>query len=107
MAGDVLAAELKAASPCGAVFGTAGRMPHSTDVFWMSTRGLATGKSTGEVMLVQDENVVVPAAAEGASLVLEDDGQRHTISTLSGAEFGAVAARSYMDAEVVRKGTTL
>ena len=72
----------------------------------MTPKGLAIGTPTGEVELVQDENVAVSRAAAGAAFVQEQDGQRLVISGLFGAEGATAAARSYMDAEVVRKGTT-
>lgn len=107
LAGDIEAATLKEVLPCTAVFGSAGHLSQEKKVFWMSSKGMAVGAAGGQVDLMHDENVVVSKAAAGASFVLETDGQRHAVSSLFGAERTAAAARSYMDAEVIRKGTTL
>lgn len=106
LGGDIESATLKEVSPATGVFGTGRAMPHQKQCFWMSNKGIVMGSPGGAVELLQDENVVVPGAAAGASLVLETDGQRHAISSLFGAEGATAAARSYMDTEVVRKGTT-
>ena len=106
IAGDIESAELKAVAPYTGVLGSGMRLPHTQNCGWMTPKGLAVGSQTGEVALVQDENVAVGRAAAGASFVQEQDGQRLAISSLFGAEGAAAAARSYMDAEVVRKGTS-
>lgn len=106
IAGDIEAAELKAVAPHTGVLGSGMRLPHTLGCAWMTPKGLAIGTPTGEVELVQDENVAVSRAAAGAAFVQEQDGQRLAVSGLFGAEGATAAARSYMDAEVVRKGTT-
>lgn len=105
--GDIERAELKPVLPCGAAAGSAVQAPHAKLVLWMSDRGLCQAGPSGAVQLLTDKNVAIPKAAAGASLVLEADGQRHAVSTLIGAESTSAAARSYMTAEVIRKGTTL
>lgn len=107
LAGDIESTTPKVVSPTTAVFGSGCPLPQQKAVVWMSDKGLVRAGAGGQLELVQDENVVVAPATSGASVVLEADGQRHTISSLFGAHQSGAAASSYMDAEVVRKGTTL
>lgn len=107
LAGDIEATTPKVVSPTAAVFGSACTLPQTKQVVWMSGKGLVRGSAGGEVELLQDENVAVAPAESGASIVLEHDGQRHAVSSLLGAHASSTAATSYMDAEVIRKGTTL
>lgn len=107
MAGDIEATTPKVVSPTTAVFGSGCPLPQQKMVVWMSDKGLVRAGAGGQIELVQDENVVVAPATSGASVVLEADGQRHAVSSLFGAHQSGAAASSYMDAEVVRKGTTL
>ena len=106
LAGDITSTELKTVAPYTGVLGSGMRLPHEQGSVWMTPRGIAKGSPTGEVELLQDENVAVSRAAAGATLVQEQDGQRFVASSLFGAEGASAAARSYMDAEVIRKGTT-
>lgn len=73
--------------------------------FWMSDHGLVVG-TAGAVELAQDEHVFMPLAAAGASLFRESDGTRQVMASVFGATQSVTAASSFMDAEVVRKGTT-
>ncbi len=105
--GDIESTTLKVVSPGTAVFGTGGQMPHTQQCFWIGSKGLVIGDVGGQISLPQDENVAVNSAIAGASTVVEFDGQRHAVSTLFGVDNAPTAARSYMDAEVIRKGTSL
>jgi len=107
LGGDIESAAPKIVLPTTAVFGSACALPQTKQVVWMSDKGLVRGSAGGAVELLQDENVVVAPAASGATTVLEADGQRHALSALSGTRLSGAAANSYMDAEVIRKGTTL
>lgn len=107
LAGDIASATLKQVLPSKAVFGSAAQMPLAQQVTWMSEQGLVVGGSGGSAKLMHADNVAVPRAAAGASFVSEADGQRHIVSSLFGAPGSGAAARSFMDAEIVRKGTTL
>lgn len=104
--GDIEAATPRIVLPCTAVAGSACRLPQAKQVMWMTDKGFARGAASGQVTLIQDENVAVAPATSGASFVLEADGQRHAVASLSGADISGASATSYMDAEVIRKGTT-
>lgn len=107
LTGDIATSELKTVSPTRGVLGTSGQNRSAMQAFWMTEQGFALGSADGTVALPQAENVAVSRAATGATLYREADGQRHLISALFGAESTTTAARSYMDAEVIRKGTKL
>lgn len=105
--GDIESTTPKVVSPSTAVFGTGGQMPHTQQCFWTGSKGLAIGGAGGQISFPQDENVAVNSAAAGASTVIELDGQRHAVATLFGDGGAPTAARSYMSAEIIRKGTSL
>lgn len=107
LAGDITQATAKEVLPLPAAFGSSYQMPMVQAVYWMSPKGTVVGDWQGQVTLLQDENVVMPRAEQGATVVLEQDGQRHAVTSIFGVNGSSAAARSYMDAEVIRKGTTL
>lgn len=107
LAGDITQATAKEVLPAPAAFGSSHHLPMAQAVYWMSSKGLVVGDWQGQVSLLQDENVVVPRMNSGATVVLEQDGQRHAVTALYGVNGASAAARSYMDAEVIRKGTSL
>lgn len=107
VAGDVVEAELNPVLPYGAVFGTGVQIPNENAACWMSTRGLVRGEQDGSVKNLQEQNVAVDPAALGASSFMERDGMKQAVSSLFGAEPTQMTAHSYMDAEIVRKGTTI
>jgi hypothetical protein len=95
--------------PYGAIAGTGVRVPDDQTVSWMSTQGLVIGNGQGEAANVQEDRVVTNNAAAGATLYVERDGMRQMVSSLFGVgtDTGRAAAATYMEAEVIRKGTTL
>jgi len=107
LAGDIASATAQKVSAARGVLGTGGRSTVAQQCFWMSDKGLVAGSPGGAIKLLQDQNVVVDSAQVGATLFREADGQRQLVSSLFGGDGSTAAASSYMDAEVVRKGTTL
>ena len=93
--------------PYKAVIGTSGQVPNSNNVFWMSERGMVVGTQNGEVSNMQENKVAVEPALVGASLFREQDGMKQMVASLFGPQQTVMAARSYMDAEVIRKETSL
>lgn len=106
LGGDPEHATLKTINSNRGVLGSSGTFVSDrvAKCFWMSDHGLVVG-SSGAVELVQDEHVFMPLAAAGASLFRESDGVRQVMSSVFGANQSVTAASSFMDAEVVRKGT--
>jgi len=107
IAGDIASTELNPVLPYGGVAYSSGQVLHKNECFWMSTRGLVVADQNGGVRNVQEGNIVVSPAMAGASLMRESDGIKQLIASTFGSEVSQAAARSYMDAEIVRKGTTL
>lgn len=105
--GDVVEAELNPVLPYGAVFGTGSQIPNENAAFWMSPRGMVRGEQDGSVKNLQEQNVAVEPAVLGASSFVERDGMKQAVASLFGAEPTQMTAHSYMDAEIVRKGTTI
>lgn len=103
LVGDILTTEAKIVSPARGVFGTGGRHRALQQCFWMSDRGFVVADNAGTVSLLQEESVAVSPAASGAALFRDADGQRQLIAALANAPGTSTAARSYMDAEIVRK----
>lgn len=107
VAGDVAAAELNPVLPYRAVMGTSGPVPNTNSVWWMSERGTILGTPDGQVENLQEKNVAVDPAIIGASLFREQDGMKQMVSSLFSPQSTVVAARSFMDAEIIRKETQL
>ncbi len=107
IAGDIASTELNPVLPYGAVAYSSGQILHKNECFWMSRRGMVVGDQNGAVRNVQEDNVAVLPSAVGAALMRENDGNKHLIASTFGAGVSQAAARSFMDAEIVRKGTTL
>ena len=93
--------------PYGAIPGTSGRSPDDLSAFWQSPRGLIVGDENGVVKAVQEDALALSAAASGASLYRERDGAVHIVSSRAGAQPNVAAATTFMEAEIVRKGTIL
>lgn len=104
---DLFSDTLQEMLPYGGIPGTSGRTPDSTKVFWQSPRGLVVADKNASVKNVQEENVEMSAASFGASIYRERDGMHQVISTRFGVEPSVAVATSFMDAEVIRKGTVL
>lgn len=107
LAGDIAAAELLEVLPYGAVEGTGCASPDRKSAWWMSPRGTVIGNAEGAVENVQEKNLVLPRATHGASLFAERDGMKQALASLFNPHLTPAAARSYMDAEIVRKETVL
>lgn len=102
---------LREVLPYGAVPGSSQQLPAQKQgqrqVCWHSSRGLVIGSNDGTARALQDDVLTFSDAASGASLYRERDGMRHVITSRFGAEPSVAAAASFMEAEVIRKGTTL
>lgn len=103
---DILGAEMKPVLPYGAVAGSGTFVPNSNNVFWFGERGLVLGTPDGSVNVLQEPNVATETAARGASIYRTHNGLRQMITSLAGTETSAGVARSFMSAEIIRKGTT-
>lgn len=107
IAGDPSVAELNPVLPYKAIPGTSGQVPNSNSCFWLSERGIVMGSQTGEVKNLQEDKVATGSADAGASLFREVDGVKQIIAPVFGPQDTVMAARSFFDAEVIRKETAL
>jgi hypothetical protein len=89
--------------PYRAVEGTAGQIPNANSCYWFSERGVIIGDQQGQVKNVQEEHVAVDPATFGAGLFREQDGMKQIVTTLFNPSNSVAAAKSWMDAEVIRK----
>jgi len=92
--------------PYGATPGTSGRTPDASRAFWHSPHGLVVGSNDGTLTNLQEDALSFAEASFGASLYRDRDGMRQVITSRFGAEPSVGAAASFMDAEIIRKGTT-
>lgn len=107
LAADIVSAEPRTVLPYGGVAGSDVPFPDGEGVCWMSPDGLVRGLVGAEIENLQHERVRVGSATHGASLLRETDGMKQIVAALAGGSTGGMAARSFMDAEVIRKGTQL
>ena len=89
----------------GGVYGTGKKIPKTdpVTVSWQSQRGMVVGSSDGQCKNVQEANVAVDTAVSGASLIREQNGIRQYIVSLHQPTVSTLAAKSWIDAEVIRR----
>jgi hypothetical protein len=105
---DVLVAgTLQEVLPYGATPGTGLRSPAEEKVYWHSDRGLIVAGDNAAVKNAQEDVLDFGHAASGASLYREQNGIAQLITSRFGVEPSVAVATSFMDAEIVRKGTVL
>ena len=88
----------------GGVYGTGRPVPNTETVCWQSQRGTIIGTPEGECKNIQENNVAVDSAVSGALLLREKDGIRQIIASLKQPTTPSLAATSWIDAEIVRRG---
>lgn len=99
--GDILDTTPVSVLPYGATAGASGQKPDSNSVWWMSHRGLVTANSDGQAVNLQEDNVVVAKARDGAGLFRETRGLKQILASMFNVGLSGAAAHSFMDAEVV------
>jgi hypothetical protein len=105
--GDTLKADLNPVLPYKAIFGTSGPVPNENRCYWCSERGMVVGDQDGKVKNLQEATVATSSAVAGASMFHEHDGMKQMVASLFGPQQTVMAASSFMDAEVIRKETSL
>lgn len=86
----------------GAIFGSGGK--DGPNVVWQSTDGSVVGRPSGNCQNVQETHVSVDNGESAATVVREYDGVRQFIASIKQPSIGALAAKSWIDAEVIRRG---
>lgn len=102
---DFNGSKLQDLLPYGGLAGTSVRSPAGKAAYWQSPRGLVMADMVGGVQNLQEAALAFGPAVSGASLFRSQDGMQHIVSTRVGAEASVAVSRSFMDAEIVRKGT--
>lgn len=97
-------AKVRAVQPDKGVPGTAQQIPTGEGVIWYGDRGVMFGAQDGRVEAVQEELVAADKARKGAALLREKDGLRQYIASLQSPEISGLTARSFMEAEIIRRG---
>ena len=95
--------EIRQVFDYGAVFGTS--VPRDDgSAMWQSQRGAVIGGPDGSAQNVQEKQVAPDHATAGAAMIREENGMQQFIASLRGTRTNTLAARSWIDAEVVRRG---
>lgn len=105
--GDIASAEMVPVLPYRAITGAASTVNNTTDIWWMSERGMVVANEQGNAKNVQEKDVAVQPGVSGAALYREQDGVRQLIASVFGDRSTVAAASSWMEAEIVRKETVL
>lgn len=87
----------------GAIRGTSVRNRDGS-VYWQSTRGMIIATPDGEARNVQEANVAPGSATAGSAVIAERDGLRQFITSLQQPTASPLAATSWIDAEIIRRG---
>lgn len=86
-----------------AVRGTGGTQRDGT-CYWMSDDGLVIGRPDGTLDFLQKQSNAVASAERGTAFVRETDGKRQLVASVFGAGATSLAAKSFIDAELVKRG---
>jgi hypothetical protein len=104
---DIGKTSVAAQAAYGGILGSSGQIPNTNDVFWMSPRGVVRGTQDGQMTNLQEDHVAVASAAYAAGSFRETDGLKQFVQSVFSPQPNRMAASTYMDAEIVRKGVTL
>ena len=88
--------------PFGAIPGSGRRDTFKNTVSWQSVNGYVTGFPDGSVK-VYDEHVAPGGADSAATLIRQQDGLRQAVISMHGHTQSTLAAKSWIDAEVIRR----
>lgn len=102
---DTETLKLSVVLPYRAVGGTGNIRRDIEEVWWMSERGIVAGDAAGNVKNMQEESLAVQPAQYGAAFMREEDGEKQLVSTNFNPQQTITAARSWMEAEIIRKET--
>jgi hypothetical protein len=88
----------------GGIYGTGKSIPNSANVCWQSQRGMCIGTPDGNMKNIVEENVATETATKGTTLIKEKDGLRQFIASLHQTTPSPLAATSWIEAEIIRRG---
>lgn len=104
---DIATAQPDERLPYSGVPGSGGTVADTTDVFWMSPRGMVRASQDGSLKNLQEEHVAIGPVGFSAGFFRETDGRKQMAESTFAAEPNRMAAASYMEAEISRKAVTL
>lgn len=92
--------------PYGSMPGAGAHAPDGSAVYWFSERGAVRAGNGGEVQAIHDRTVAIPDVKDGcvAQVVREVDGVAQLVGSYEAGSEPKAAMRSFMDAEIIRKG---
>ncbi len=106
-AGVLAEAEANPVLPYGAVLHSSGQIANENACWWMSVRGVVKGDQNGTVNNIQEDHIAVGPTTTGAGCFIERNGLKQIIAPTFNTGSSGAAVASWMEAEIVRKGTTL
>lgn len=102
---DFTAAPLADVTPYPALPRSSGVSPDKQEVFWLSEHGVVIGDATGTAKLPQDDRLAFGGATSGATLYRKQDGMTQIVGTRANAAVSVARVNTFMDADILRKGT--
>ena len=88
----------------GGIYGTGKSIPNSANVCWQSQRGMCVGAPDGSMKNIVEEHVAPDTGTSGATLIREQNGIRQFIASIQNPTISKLAATSFMEAEIIRRG---
>jgi len=96
--------ELLERLPVGAVRGTLYQEAIGRGAYWMSPLGMVKGENSGGLKLLTETRYTPGSYAAGAATIIEQDGQRRVVQSLTSRREGSsFAVTDYAEAEVIRR----
>lgn len=89
----------------GAIYGTSQLVPYTNDAMWYSERGVVLADENGQITNLQEAQVAAPSGTVGAGIIREQDGLRQMIVSVRDPVVSPLAAKDFIQMEIVRKGT--
>ena len=89
--------------PFGAARYSASNMPTSTNVLWLSDKGIVVGEANGTTTLIQADYVRPNITELGATFVREQDSLIQYVSIGRSSPYASPLRSDYWDAEIERK----
>ncbi len=108
LGGEITAAALAEVLPYGGVLRSGGTDPSAPNTcFWISDRGLVYGAAHGTVRNVQEDQLALAGGAAGATVLREQDGQKHVLAAVQDPGRTLASFGGRFDAEIIRKGVAV
>ena len=87
----------------GGLSDTGRKILGTSEVTWLSKRGVIVGSADGQCKNIQEANVATESGTSGATLVREQDGIKRIIACINDPQPSSLAATSFIEAEIIRR----